>query len=158
MPSCQICLEKIKNSKSLTNHLRKHQITSQEYYDRFLKKLGEGYCKVHHNPTKYENITMGYKKNCSKSCGNSSRAILKRKLLRSDTYKFNLFREKVSKNQIKIWKNRSDEIVINIFKKKVRTECSRKELSNNDPRLKLSKKQKEKILNFLESSGALYGI
>lgn len=41
---CKICGKEIKDSpKSLPTHLRSHDITSKEYYDKFIRKEDEEY-------------------------------------------------------------------------------------------------------------------
>jgi uncharacterized protein YlaI len=46
-------------------------MTSNEYYDRFFKKEGEGICPVCGKETKYLNLRKGYCKFCSYKCANS---------------------------------------------------------------------------------------
>ena len=40
----------------------------QEYYDKYLKKPGEGLCAVCGNPTEYLSTTKGYRICCSAEC------------------------------------------------------------------------------------------
>ena len=49
-------------------HLRIHNITSQEYYNKFKLKKGEGDCKHCGKPTKYRGYWLGYSLFCSKKC------------------------------------------------------------------------------------------
>jgi hypothetical protein len=69
---CKICGRECANFKSLRAHVfKKHNITSKEYYDRFLRKEGEGICPVCGKETDYINLNKGYYKFCSYKCANS---------------------------------------------------------------------------------------
>jgi endogenous inhibitor of DNA gyrase (YacG/DUF329 family) len=68
---CKICGREFKNYTSLGAHLKKHKITSKEYYDRFLKKEDEGTCPVCGKETFFKNLNKGYCKFCSKKCAKS---------------------------------------------------------------------------------------
>jgi hypothetical protein len=68
---CEICGKEFKNYKSLGAHLRTHKITSKEYYDRFLKKDGEGICPVCGKETSFKNLNLGYYNFCSCKCAAS---------------------------------------------------------------------------------------
>lgn len=52
-------------------HLRQHGWTSHEYYDEFLKRPDEGFCKECGKPTEFERMTRGYFKFCNTSCSMS---------------------------------------------------------------------------------------
>ena len=45
-----------------------HNITTQEYYDKFEKKEGEGICKVCKGHTKFIKFSQGYRDYCSPKC------------------------------------------------------------------------------------------
>lgn len=64
---CELCNKEFKN---LGNHLRyNHNITSQEYYDKFIKQTeNEGACFTCGKNTQFLGITIGYRKFCSCSC------------------------------------------------------------------------------------------
>lgn len=65
---CKICNVQFPNLKSLSSHIVVHQITKQEYYDKFLKvDVNEGVC-VCGNKTSFKNLTTGYCKFCSRKC------------------------------------------------------------------------------------------
>jgi 5-methylcytosine-specific restriction endonuclease McrA len=68
---CEICGKEFKRYKSLSCHLRKHNTTSKEYYDKFLKKNGEGICPVCGKETNFYGMKKGYAKFCSNRCANS---------------------------------------------------------------------------------------
>jgi hypothetical protein len=69
---CEICKKEFKNIKSIANHIKIHNLSSNEYYDIYLKKENEGICLICHNKTLFKNIINGYKKYCSIKCSNKS--------------------------------------------------------------------------------------
>lgn len=67
---CLICNTEVSN-KGISSHLRRrHQISNQEYYDQFIKKLNEGICPICSKATKFDTILTGYRKYCSTRCLN----------------------------------------------------------------------------------------
>lgn len=76
METCKICGESFKNLKALTTHVKaKHFLNGKEYYDKHLKKEGEGQCVVCSNETTYRNVGVGYLENCSVECRNKNKNI-----------------------------------------------------------------------------------
>jgi hypothetical protein len=72
MFKCKICGEEFESSKGMTLHsVQKHNMNSKTYYDKFVKKPTEGFCKFCGEPTKYKNFTKGYCKTCE-SCSPAS--------------------------------------------------------------------------------------
>jgi len=73
MIKCEICKRELDNFKSLSIHIHTHLDESREYYDRFIKKGGEGICSgIGCNcKTKFYNINLGYYKYCSCKCSRS---------------------------------------------------------------------------------------
>jgi endogenous inhibitor of DNA gyrase (YacG/DUF329 family) len=69
--SCKICGREFKNYIALNAHLKKHKITSKEYYDEFFKKENEGICPICGKETKYLGLKRGYCKFCSRRCAKS---------------------------------------------------------------------------------------
>jgi hypothetical protein len=67
---CKICGKSFGNYRGLVNHLRVHKITSKEYYDKFLRKEGEGVCSACGRETSFINLRKGYCKFCSTDCAN----------------------------------------------------------------------------------------
>lgn len=66
---CQLCNTLHKTCGGLVSHVvQKHNIKSNEYYDRFIKKDSEGFCKSCGNPTKFHNMSIGYRTTCSQNC------------------------------------------------------------------------------------------
>jgi len=59
------------SAQSLANHfIATHHLTSKEYFDRYLKKPGEGICPICGCETSYRNMTLRYRKYCN-NCGSS---------------------------------------------------------------------------------------
>lgn len=66
---CQICHHEFKTNKGLSSHIQfKHGNKKKEYYDSFLKKEGDGICKVCGDPTDFYLLQYGYKAYCSNKC------------------------------------------------------------------------------------------
>ena len=74
--NCIYCNKYYENATAFALHLKIHKITSDIYYDRYLKKPGEGICKVCNKPTKLYSITVGYRSYCSIRCKNADKALL----------------------------------------------------------------------------------
>lgn len=66
---CDICNKEFKTYVGLSCHIRQsHNITSQEYYDKYIRKEGEGFCEMCQKPTSFRNLHIGYSRFCSKKC------------------------------------------------------------------------------------------
>lgn len=65
---CIICGFKAENLIGFSSHIHKHNLTNKEYYDKYLKKPGEGYCKTCGKPTKFHRLRTGYLNHCCKEC------------------------------------------------------------------------------------------
>jgi len=78
MIECKIenCNKKCKNINGLSKHIKSHNISIQEYYNKFLKKDNEGICLECGNKTGFINLGEGYKKYCHNPCP-SKKEILK---------------------------------------------------------------------------------
>lgn len=76
---CEICNKEFSH---LGNHLRyHHNITSQEYYDKYLKTTEtEGLCNICGKPTKFLGLSKGYRDTCSSSCGSKQGLILTKQI------------------------------------------------------------------------------
>lgn len=68
MVICEECNQVFKSISSLQSHLRKHKLTSKEYYDKYLKQPDEGICKYCKKPTKFRGLSLGYLDHCSNKC------------------------------------------------------------------------------------------
>lgn len=76
METCRICNEKFKTLRGLVSHVyAKHELTSKNYYDKYLKKSKDGECVVCGNETTYRNMGDGYLKTCSIECRNNNKDI-----------------------------------------------------------------------------------
>lgn len=75
---CSICEKEFETIRALSNHLRFEEgIIAKEYYDKYLKKDGEGICTCG-NPTKFDSLSTGYKHHCSLKCSNSDISVQKK--------------------------------------------------------------------------------
>lgn len=98
---CQICqIETLNLGYHVSN---KHQISSKEYYDEYLKIPNEDVCNTCNiNKTKFRSFKKGYKTFCSVNCGNSNKKLLiQRASKRKQTY---LDDPNISQNAIKKFK------------------------------------------------------
>jgi len=67
---CKICLEFFNTTRAFSTHIvKKHKMKTSEYYEKYLKKQGDGKCKLNscNNITKILGIN-GYEKFCSRKC------------------------------------------------------------------------------------------
>lgn len=70
---CDICNKEFKTYVGLSCHIRQsHNITSQEYYDKYIRKEGEGFCNVCQKPTSFRNFHIGYSRFCCGKCVQNS--------------------------------------------------------------------------------------
>jgi hypothetical protein len=71
---CEECGRLCKNLCSLGTHISKtHHIKPKQYYDKWIREKGEGYCKECGNETSFDKLGGGYLKFCSTKClANSS--------------------------------------------------------------------------------------
>lgn len=60
-------------------HLSRNNISTKHYYDTYIKKPGEGVCKMCGNPTRFNSITRGYSTYCSNKCINDD-PVVKQKM------------------------------------------------------------------------------
>lgn len=80
---CNICdMNHIFSAKFSTHLKNKHNISTQEYYDKYLKNENEDICPECGNKTKFLKISQGYSKYCSFECYKNSDNV---KQLRSET-------------------------------------------------------------------------
>lgn len=68
MVRCKICNKYFKTQRGLLCHIKKHNTTSQNYYDRYEKEFGEGICPVCGNETNFIDFSNGYRRHCSYKC------------------------------------------------------------------------------------------
>lgn len=66
---CKICNFEAKSYKGLGIHLwTLHKLKSETYYNRFMKKEGDGKCLQCGDKTRFLNLGKGFKKYCSLLC------------------------------------------------------------------------------------------
>ena len=107
MLRCILCEKEQKSLVNLSRHLsNNHKFSPREYYDLYMKVDNEDECVICKKQTRYSQFTKGYNNTCSRNCG----AILFRKELKDDTDRFTSFRNIVSNNQTRIWKEREETI------------------------------------------------
>lgn len=75
---CQICGRKCNGTKGLGSHLKSHNITLLEHYNKFFKQKNEGICLLCKSPTKWCLNSHQYRLFCSPSCASRAR-VSKRK-------------------------------------------------------------------------------
>ncbi len=65
---CEIC-EKEFNLKGIAAHINlHHNMTTQDYYDKYLKQPNDGICVTCGKSTKFKGIKSGYLKHCCNKC------------------------------------------------------------------------------------------
>jgi hypothetical protein len=64
---CHCCQESFKHHNALTNHLKKHNLNSQQHYDLFVKKEGEEICQCG-KIKPFRGMIKGYQTHCSSKC------------------------------------------------------------------------------------------
>ena len=75
---CEICGYPIKgkSKNSLQHkfaiHLKSHNVEKKDYYDKYMKKPGEGICPICHKPTNFNTLWVGYNKYCGPLCAANS--------------------------------------------------------------------------------------
>ena len=103
MIKCELCQEEFSSFQKFNYHLKIHNITAHEYYDKFLKTETAGYCKICQKPTAWINFTKGYREYCSRKCAMHDLSILdKRKQTCLEKYGTeNVFQSETIKQVIK---------------------------------------------------------
>ncbi len=75
MLKCEICGKKYNNYRCLGSHIKqKHNISTKEYYNKYLKKENEGMCECG-KETNFETLNLGYRKFCSIKCSRNSNKV-----------------------------------------------------------------------------------
>lgn len=70
---CSICNKEFKTYVGLSCHIRQsHNISSKEYYDKYVKKEEEGFCEICQKPTSFRNFHIGYSRFCCGKCVQNS--------------------------------------------------------------------------------------
>ena len=63
---CKVCGLRLKNLNGLSQHLVKHNLTQQEYYDLYYKEYNEGICPCCGSETEFNRFS--YRRFCSIRC------------------------------------------------------------------------------------------
>lgn len=91
---CKECGKEFSCAENLSKHLKSHGMNNKQYYDKWIKNIGEGICCVCDNSTLFRGITYGYGKYCSQKCKRigagkkTSKTWEERKKLLKDSYEF----------------------------------------------------------------------
>lgn len=125
MISCKLCNKEFSNIRNLSIHIRNfHNISTQEYYDTFIKTVDEGKCVICGNPTNFKNLNEGYFSYCSKACVNKSsnhiNSVANTKLIRYGNSSYNN-----SKKQQETYNNKSEDEKNKIIEKTKRTKLEK---------------------------------
>ena len=76
MEKCKICNCEFKNPKALSSHFNsKHNISSKDYYDKYILEADGDKCFVCGNLTSFRNLSVGYLENCSMECRDKNKSI-----------------------------------------------------------------------------------
>lgn len=111
---CLICSSSfVCTTQNFSKHLKTHEVTSQEYFDRFFKKETDGKCLTCGKQTNFRSITVGYSKFCCNVCAQTNPEILA-KIKKVNLEKFGTetytqteeYKEKVRKIRTKEWENK----------------------------------------------------
>lgn len=78
MVKCRICEKECTTVRGLSFHIRSHKISPKEYYDKFLKKEGEGVCPECGKETRFRGLGKGYHIHCSYVCVGTSDKVKKK--------------------------------------------------------------------------------
>jgi len=84
MYKCEICGREFKNISALVSHIsnpnKSCKISIKEYYDKYLRKENEGYCKICGKETGFHSIVKGYKYNICGECKNINPEYIKKQV------------------------------------------------------------------------------
>ena len=76
---CLECGQDIKNNIALGLHVKKHNMTSKEYYDKYMRKSNEGICPTCKKETPWQSFDRGYLKHCSYKCTQNDPKVIKKR-------------------------------------------------------------------------------
>lgn len=112
---CEICEDMVVSIKALSQHIIRHNISSQDYYDKYiLENCNEKFCEECGGESKFNGLAKGYQKFCSLKCsnGNEQRKLLFREsYLKNDLNSINKKRQQTNLERYgNIIANRNEEI------------------------------------------------
>lgn len=80
--TCKHCGKAFHSYIGLSKHLKRQNISSEVYYDTYIKTPSEGMCKMCGKPTRFNGISHGYSTYCSAKCSNAD-PVVKKKMANS---------------------------------------------------------------------------
>lgn len=77
---CKICGREFESNIGFGGHIKhSHKISTKEYYDKYLSKHSDGFCKTCGKSTKFKNVIYGYFEYCLKCSHNTEQCKQKHK-------------------------------------------------------------------------------
>ena len=153
--NCAICGRKCKNGNSLAQHLKLHNITSKEYWDKYIEPNVSHVCKFCGKDisNRFQNITLGYFKTCSIEC--SRRNVFKnidyeQRNLKSKKTKYDKYGDETYNNHkkaLKTWRNKTSQELKQINDKRKQTNIERRGVGYPMQSEEVKKKHKENYKN-----------
>lgn len=84
---CLICGKEYPTSRGFGGHITQaHKIKTKQYYDMYLRKTGDGFCKTCGKPTTFKNVVFGYFEHCLVCAHNTDQCKQKRKNTNLERY------------------------------------------------------------------------
>lgn len=79
---CRVCEREFGSMTGLASHIKitHPELTPQEYYDKFLKQEGEGYCKRCGKETRFISTMTGYLNFCSNKCSANTDSVIEKRI------------------------------------------------------------------------------
>lgn len=131
---CIICGFKAENLIGFSSHIHKHNLTNKEYYDKYLKKPGEGICKTCGKPTKFYRLRTGYTSHCCKECISADKEVKDKKInhfktisngLYTSNLQFPSVKKQIQETNKKLYGHKNPGFIFGrkTFKEKYNTDC-----------------------------------
>lgn len=154
MVKCRICEKKCTTARGLSLHIKTHKINPKEYYDKFLKKEGEGICPECGKETRFKGLGKGYHVHCSYVCVGISDKV-KKKIKQTCLKKYgvenpsqsNSIKEKKARTCLKHYGVENPSQSKKIIEKKKQTCLSNFGVEYPAQSDEIMKKQKQTLLN-----------
>ena len=80
MVVCKICGKKFDTEKAMSWHVKHHNLTNKDYYDKYIKLPNEGICLTCGKPTEFISMKSGYRHHCNKDCMNQDKTVQTKRL------------------------------------------------------------------------------